>query len=97
MPQGKGTYGTKRGRPSKKLEGEVENGKVKIYKKSKSTKYVDKMERKGKRVNPDKLARKQRTDEAKEKFKGGQILKKMKFKRKAKKAYKKSWEEGSWE
>ena len=82
MPQGKGTYGTKRGRPPKK---------------SKSAKYVDKMERKGKRVNPDKLARKQRTDEAKEKFKGGQILKKLKFKRKAKKAYKKSWEEGSWE
>ena len=55
------------------------------------------MERKGKRINPDKLARKQRTDEAREKFKGGQILKKMKFKRKAKKAYRKSWEEGSWE
>lgn len=66
MPQGPGTYGTKRGRPSKKN-------------------------------NPDKTFKKQIRQEAREKFKGGQIIKKMKFKRKAKKAYKKSWEEGSWE
>jgi hypothetical protein len=63
MPQGKGTYGSKVGRPP----------------------------------NPDKTFKKQVRKEAKEKFKGGQILKKLKFKRKAKKAYKKSWEEGSWE
>ena len=47
--------------------------------------------------NPDKTFKKQIRQEAREKFKGGQIIKKHKFKKKRKEEYKKAWEEGSWQ
>jgi len=50
-----------------------------------------------KQPNPDKTFKKQIRQEAKDKFKGGQIIKKHKFKKKRKEEYKKSWEEGSWQ
>ena len=65
--------------------------------KSKAAKYAARMEKKGKQIKVDKLARKQRTDEARERFKGGQIIKKHKFKKERKEEYKKAWEEGSWQ
>ena len=82
MPQGEGTYGTTRGRPPKK---------------NKAEKYVEKMEEKGKQVNPDKLFKKQIRQEAREKFKGGQILKKHKFKKKRKEQFKEDYETGSYQ
>jgi len=54
-------------------------------------------ENKGKQINPDKLFKKQIRQEARERFKGGQIIKKHKFKKKRKEDYKKAWEEGSWQ
>tara|TARA_Y100000593_G_scaffold30542_1_gene60532 strand:- start:246 stop:437 length:192 start_codon:yes stop_codon:yes gene_type:complete len=51
----------------------------------------------GRPPNPDKTFKKQIRQEAREKFKGGQILKKLKFKKKKKQQYKKDWEEGSWQ
>ena len=41
--------------------------------------------------------KKQIRQEAKEKFKGGQIIKKFKFKKKRKEQFKKDYETGSWE
>ena len=68
MPQGEGTYGTKRGRPPKKDK----DGGYKTFKK-------------------------QVRQEAKGKFKGGQIIKKFKFKKERKEQFKKDYETGSWE
>jgi hypothetical protein len=59
--------------------------------------YTKKNKSVGGNSNPDKTFKKQIRQEAKDKFKGGQIIKKHKFKKKRKEEYKKSWEEGSWQ
>jgi len=59
--------------------------------------YAKKNKSVGGNSNPDKTFKKQIRQEAKDKFKGGQIIKKHKFKKKRKEEYKKSWEEGSWQ
>ena len=65
--------------------------------KDKASKYAARMEKKDKQANPDKTFKKQIRQEAKDKFKAGQVIKKHKFKKARKEQYSKDYETGSYQ